>query len=391
MRKYINIFLGIVLIAIAFWLVNVMILKNKRPDRPPMKIVKTVFIDTVQNSTIPIMIRANGTLVAKNRIDIYSEVQGVLQRTSKEFRPGNSYSKGEVILKIQSDEHYANLQAQKSNLYNSITSIMPDIRLDYPEEYAKWEAYLQKFDFDKITPPLPETNSEQEKFFISGRNIYTTYYNVKNMEVRQSKYTIRAPYKGILTQALVNPGSLIRQGQKLGEFIDPSLYEMEVAINAKYSDLLQIGNTVEVASLDSGLTWNGKIVRVNASVDQTTQTVTAYIELRGKDLKEGIYLEAHLMAKAEENAFELPRKLLIDNESIYVLKDSIIDLVRVNPIYYTDETVVIKGLEDGTPMVSRVVPGAYPGMVVQVFKEREKGASADKEGQDPGSETTQNN
>ncbi len=373
MRKAINIALGIALIILAVWLVNVMILKNQRPERPPLKIVKTVFIDTVQNGTIPIVIRANGTLVAKNRIEIFSEVQGVLQPTSKEFRPGNAYRKGEVILKIRSDEHYANLQAQKSNLYNSITSIMPDIRLDYPEEYAKWEAYLQEFDFDKTTPALPETNSEQEKFFISGRNIYTTYYNVKNLEVRYAKYTIRAPYNGVLTSALVNPGSLIRQGQKLGEFISPSVYEMEVAVNAKYSDLLQIGNTVEVASLDSGKEWNGKIVRVNANVDQTTQTVTAYIELRGDDLKEGIYLEAHLVAKSEENAFEIPRQLLVNNESIYVLKDSIIDLQPVNPVYYTDETVVLKGLADGTPMVSRVVPGAYPGMVVQVFEERTSG------------------
>jgi multidrug efflux pump subunit AcrA (membrane-fusion protein) len=371
MRKVINIILGILLIVLAVWLVNVMILKNQRPQRPPMKIVKTVFIDTVQNGTIPIMIRANGTLVAKNRIEIFSEVQGVLQTTSKEFRPGNSYRKGEVILKIRSDEHYANLQAQKSNLYNTITSIMPDIRLDYPEEYEKWEAYLQEFDFDKTTPPLPETNSEQEKFFISGRNIYTTYYNVKNLEVRYSKYTIRAPYNGVLTNALVNPGSLIRQGQKLGEFISPTVYEMEVAINAKYSDLLQIGNTVEVASLDSGKEWKGKIVRVNANVDQTTQTVTSYIELRGEDLKEGIYLEAHLVAKSEENAFEIPRKLLVNNESLYVLKDSVIDLVPVNPVYYTDESVVIKGLPDGTPMVSRVVPGAYPGMVVKVYEERQ--------------------
>jgi len=379
MRKAINIVLGILLIILAVWLVNVMILKNQRPQRPPMKIVKTVFIDTVQNGTIPIMIRANGTLVAKNRIEIFSEVQGVLQTTSKEFRPGNSYRKGEVILKIRSDEHYANLQAQKSNLYNTITSIMPDIRLDYPEEYEKWEAYLQEFDFDKTTPPLPETNSEQEKFFISGRNIYTTYYNVKNLEVRYSKYTIRAPYNGVLTNALVNPGSLIRQGQKLGEFISPTVYEMEVAINAKYSDLLQIGNTVEVASLDSGKEWKGKIVRVNANVDQTTQTVTSYIELRGEDLKEGIYLEAHLVAKSEENAFEIPRKLLVNNESLYVLKDSVIDLVPVNPVYYTDESVVIKGLPDGTPMVSRVVPGAYPGMVVKVYEERQVAKEPAKE------------
>ncbi|MDN3643692.1 HlyD family efflux transporter periplasmic adaptor subunit [Lutimonas halocynthiae] len=367
MRKYINIVLGILLIVLAVWLVKVMGILNKKPEKAPVKIVKTVFVEEVKNGTVPITITANGNLVAKNKIEIFSEVQGVLQPSSKEFRPGNSYRKGEVILKLNSEEHYANLQAQKSNLYNSITSIMPDIRLDYPEQYEKWQQYLRDFDFEKPTPKLPEINSEKEKFFISGRNIYTTFYNVKNMEVRLTKYTIRAPYDGILTDALVNPGSLIRSGQKLGEFINPKVYEMEVAINAKYMDLLQKGSAVEVSSRDTNQSWKGKIARVNGRVDQASQTVKAYIQVEGKDLKEGIYLEAHLVAKAEQDAFEMPRKLLVNNESVYVFRDSIIELVKVNPVYFNDKTVVVKGLEDGTPVLSRAVPGAYPGMKVSLY------------------------
>ena len=64
-----------------------------------------------------------------------------------------------------------------------------------------------------------------------------------------------------------------------------------------------------------------------ATIPENTAFVMAYIELRGEDLKEGIYLEAHLVAKSEQNAFEIPRKLLVDNQSIYVLKDSVIDLM----------------------------------------------------------------
>ena len=41
-------------------------------------------------------------------------------------------------------------------------------------------------------------------------------------------------------------------------------------------------------------------------------------------------------------------------------------LVKVNPVYFTDKTVVIKGLEDGTSVLSRAVPGAYPGMKVSL-------------------------
>jgi len=372
MRKYISIALGIVLLIGSFLIVKTMIANNQRPERKAKKIVKTVFIDNVKNKDIPITISANGNLVAKNKIEIFSEVQGVLQTTSKEFKAGTSYRKGETILRINNEEHYANLQAQKSNLYNAITSIMPDIRLDYPNEYDKWQAYLSSFDFNKTTPTLPEMNSEKEKFFISGRNIYTSYYNVKNMEVRLNKYIIRAPYNGILTDAIVNPGSLVRQGQKLGEFINPSVYEMEVAINANYIDLLQKGNTVKLQNLDNSKTWNGKVIRVNGKVDQASQTVKAFIQVAGKNLKEGMYLEANLVAKNEKNAYEMPRKLLINNESVFVFKDSILELIKVNPVYFKDKTVVIKGLENGTKVLSKNVPGAYEGMLVKVFNENKK-------------------
>ncbi len=372
MRKLISIALGIILIIVSVFVVKAMVAANQKPHRAAIKIVKTVFIDVVENKDVPITIKANGILVAKNRIEIFSEVQGVLHTTAKEFKTGISYKKGEVILRINNEEHYATLQAQKSNLYNTITSIMPDIRLDYPEEYEKWRGYITSFDFDKATPKLPKTNSEKEKFFISSRNIYTTYYNVKNMEVRLSKYVIRAPYNGVLTDALVNPGSLVRQGQKLGEFINPSVYEMEVAINATYINLLQKGNMVELFSLDKSNSWKGEIIRVNGRVNQASQTVKTFIQVTGKDLKEGMYLEAKLEAKKEKGAYEMARKLLVNNESVYVLKDSVLDLVQVNPVYFKDKTVVIKGLADGTKVLSKSVPGAYAGMVVKVFNENKK-------------------
>jgi len=372
MRKYISIVLGIALVIASVFMVKTMIANNKKPEKKAKKIVKTVYVDVVENKDIPITIKANGNLVAKNKIEIFSEVQGVLETTSKEFKAGNTYKKGEVILKINNEEHYANLQAQKSNLYNAITSIMPDIRLDYPVEYEKWQAYLVSFDFDKTTPVLPQINSEKEKFFISGRNIYTTYYNVKNMEVRLSKYIIRAPYNGILTEAIVNPGSLVRQGQKLGEYINPSIYEMEVAINANYIDLLQKGNSVQLHNLSSSKTWTGKVIRVNGKIDQASQTVKAFIQVAGKDLREGMYLEANLVAKKEKNAFEMQRKLLVNNESVYVLRDSVLDLVKIDPVYFKENSVVIKGLDNGTKVLAKNVPGAYAGMMVKVNEENKK-------------------
>lgn len=372
MRKAILIILAIALVVGALFSAKYLIDNKEKPKTRVTKIVKTVFTEEVVNKPTPIVITANGNLEAKNRIDIYSEVQGVLQTTSKAFKAGNSYRKGEVILRINNDEYYANLQSQKSNLYNVITSIMPDIRLDYPDDYQKWQDYLSNFDFDKTTPVLPETSSEKEKFFISGRNVYTTYYNVKNMEIRIQKYTIRAPFNGILTESLVNMGSLVRQGQKLGEFINPNVYEMNVSIKSQYSDLLQVGKQVTLHNLEKTKTWDGKVVRINGKVNAATQTIEVFIEVRGDDLREGQYLEVALQGKAEEYAYVVPRKLLIDNTKLYIVKDSILELIAIDLVYENKNSVIVKGLEDGTQMLSKPVPGAFAGMLVKIFKETEK-------------------
>lgn len=340
---------------------------NTRP--PSQKVVKTVFVDTVRNATIPIMVPANGNLQAKKRVELYSEVQGVFRPGSKLFRTGQQYSAGQTLIRIDASEYYATVQSAKSNLYNLLTSIMPDLRLDYPEIYPKWQQYLNGFDLEKTTPELPKLDTEKEKFFITGREIVTTYYNVKNLEQRLSKYTISAPFTGVLTEALVTEGTLVRSGQKLGEFIDTGLYELEVSVSKTYGDYLREGKQVKLSNLEKTETYMGEVTRVNSRVDQNSQTITVYIEVKGENLKEGQYLEANLEAKEETDAIEISRSLLLENDQIFVVRDSILDLMDVKPIFFTDRTVVLKNVPDGEVIVAKPLTGAYAGMLVKTFQE----------------------
>jgi multidrug efflux pump subunit AcrA (membrane-fusion protein) len=371
MRKIILSLLGVLLIIGAFFASEAIVASNQRTRPKPKKVIKTVFVEDAVNGVVPIEISANGNLVAQRRLEIFSEVQGVLQKGSKLFKPGQEYRKGQTLLSLNSSEYYATVQSQKSALYDQITSIMPDLRLDYPEAYPKWQAYLNNFDVSKATPPLPEITSEKEGYFISGRNIQTAYYNVKNLEQRLGKYRITAPFTGVLTEALVTEGTLVRSGQKLGEFIDTSLYELEVAISKNYADLLQVNNEVTLSTIDGKQTYTGKVTRVNGNINQASQTINAYIEVKGEGLREGVYLEALLQAKEEQDAISLPRGLLQPNNELFMVRDSILDVIEVNPVYFSDKEVVVKGIPEGTKIVSKPVPGAYAGMLVKIYSEKE--------------------
>ena len=372
MRKLILAILGVLFITGAIYGAKMIINSKSKTRKAPSKVIKTVFVDTVKNTSIPIIIPANGNLVAKRRVEIYSEVQGIFKPGSKLFKPGEKYQKNEAFISINDTEYYANVQLAKSNLYNSIAAVLADLRLDFPEVFLKWEAYLKSYDLNKPTPKLPKMVSEKENYFITGRSIVSNYYTVKNLEQRLSKYTISAPFKGILTEALVTEGTLIRSNQKLGEFIDPSVYEMEVSLSKTFASLLDVGETVELNNLEHTKKYSGIVSRVNGSINSATQTIAVYIEIKNSSLKEGMYLEANLNAKKEKNAIEINRGLLLDENKIFIVRDSVLDMIDVRPVYFSDTKVVLKDIPDGTIILSSPFPGAYVGMIVkplQVQKE----------------------
>jgi len=367
LRSILSVVFSVLLLIGCIFLANAIAGGKKKPEQVFSQVVQAVYVDTVQNIDIPIEIEATGNIQAQKKIELYAEVQGIFKSSSKLFKAGQKYIAGSTLLNIDNSEYKASIVAARSDLYNQIIAMMPDLKLDYPHLAQKWENYINNFNINETLQALPEIESEQENYFISGKGIVNSYYTIKNMEERLVKYQIIAPFTGILTEALVNEGALVRSGQKLGEFIDPSKYELEVAINESYKHLLKIGSQVTLSNINKTKSYTGIVKRVNSVVDPSTQSIQAFIEVSGDGLNEGMYLEANLEGKTEENVYEISRKLLIDNKNVFAVKDSNLVLQPITPVYFTDETAIVKGIPDGTIVLSKSVPGAHNGMVVKII------------------------
>jgi len=385
-RKIVLAIIAIVIIAVAAfgakWIID-----SKTARKPQVKKeVKIVSTDTITNGIVPVIIPANGNLQAKRRVELFAEVSGVFRSTGKLFRAGQEYRAGETLIRIDNTEFYSQVQSSRSTLNNQITSIMPDLRLDYPESFNQWQSYLDNWNMNSSTKSLPEPVNDKEKYFITGRDIYTTYYNLKNLENRLSKFNIRAPFTGIVTEAMVSEGTLVRNGQQLGEFIQTGTYEMQVSISAEFADLLEVGEQVELKNISGSKTYSGKVTRVNGKVDQASQTITTVIEVSDENLKEGMYLTANLEAQKIENAVELDRSLLQNQDQLFVVENGELKLKTVTPVFFSDTMMVIKGLENGAVIISKTVPGAYDGMIVKT----EEQAALDKQKQEEQTDEKEN-
>jgi membrane fusion protein (multidrug efflux system) len=346
---------------------NIMADSKKDPPRNNAQKIVTVFTETVENGKVPVTIQVTGKLEAKNRIELFAEVQGVLLPTSKSFKEGISFNKGEKIVSLNAEVFNAGVRAQKSSFQNLLTATLADLKLDFPTSFPKWEQYVKTLDVNKTLADLPEVTSEQERMFLTGRNVYTNYYNVKNAELTLAKYSITAPFSGILTETNVTTGTLVRPGQKLGAFIQPTVFEMEAAVPSNMVRFLKKGQAVQLNSTsDKANVWEGKIVRLNNSINASTQTVNVYVEVKGEHLHEGLFMEANINATEIDNAIEIPRSVLFNENQVYTATDSILSQKTINPLFYKEKSVIVRGLTNGEKVVVKSIPGAYPGMKIKV-------------------------
>ena len=362
-RKWILFISGFLVIAISFQLSKKIIDSNPPPRKRAENKTKDVYIKKVVNGKYQVQIPSEGILQAYKRIRITSRVQGLMRAINPLFKPGQEYQSGQIIVKIEPAEFLANVISQRASLFNLITSILPDLNLDFPESYKIWNEYLKNFDLQKGVPQLPKMD-DKVKLFVSGRGVISSYYSLLNLEKTLSFYTIRAPFNGVLVNANVTEGSLIRPGQELGEFISPGDYELMVALPKSYLSNIEKGAKVKVKSIDTGQDFFGIVSRINSKVNTQTQSVEVFIRIKDKELKEGMYMQAYIDAITFDNVFAIDRGLINGSQELFIVKDNKLTLQKVNPIHYTETLAIVEGLLDGQQIIAQPMIGAYSGMEI---------------------------
>jgi multidrug efflux pump subunit AcrA (membrane-fusion protein) len=374
-RKIIIIIAGVLILAGAIILAVSLSPKNegnaRMNDFGGVNAAVVVDAEKIQNSSVKTFVNLTGRLKPEDKIDIYSEVNGVLQETGKAFKEGVYYRRGEVLLRMNADEARQNLLAQRNNFINTLATVIPDLKIDFPEIFTAWRDYLLKLDPEDPLPPLPEVRSDQQKLFLTGRNVYSQYHNIQQLEDRLDKYVVRAPFSGVITEVNINVGTLVRSMQKIGEFMSTGVFELEAAVGINEISYVNTGDTVALKSTATGKNYSGVVSRINAKVDEGTQTIKIFIRLSGSDLKAGMYMSGSLLAEIYHNASRIQREALLEPDRIFIIEDSIASLENIEVLKLTEQEAVIRGLEDNDLIITGSRNASFEGTKVSWTEELE--------------------
>ena len=366
-RRIISISISIIVVIGAVILSSSMIRNKPEPQRNMAK-EEILFVKTAAATSTEIhpQARYRGRVSSLANVNLSAEVSGKILAGDVPLKEGQSFKKGDLLVSIYKEDMQAALQSLRSSYLQLVSSALPDLKIDYPDEYKKWSAFFNAIDINSSMPALPELNSEKERVFVASKNILSQYYTIKQQEVNFSRYEIYAPFDGSYRSVSAEVGSVAGMNMQIASLIRTDVMEVIVPVLPEKLDWIRVGGQVSLQR-NNGQEVNGQIIRVADFIDPTSRSVNVYVNVnnsRSSRLLEGEYVEARFTGVESTSGMLVPREAFIGSSKLYVIEDGQLAEKEVRIIDRQEDFYVIQGYEEGEILVVESLVDVKPGQSV---------------------------
>ena len=332
------------------------VLANKKEDVKEKKGAETskyISVRTIKNQERSLKISSYGQIVPFTELDIAFEISGRLQGGDLSMKPGTKFRKDDLLYKVGSEEMFYNLNARKEQLSRLVISILPDISIDFNEDYDKWSYFLKEIKPSGLLPNLPKFSSDKEALFISSKGIYAEYWTIKGMEERISKYIYLAPFNGAVSEIYTEPGAIINPGGRIAKVFNQEKMEVRLPISIDFIDKFQKTGRVTFYDANGQEVAQGKLLRASSEINENTQSVDTYYSIipkRGVTLLSGQYVTASIDNLISESVAVVPASAVKENE-VYLLDKNELKIRSVRVISQKQDSIFVEGLKNTDTLV----------------------------------------
>jgi len=345
--------------------------KNAAPHPPAVQFA----VAHARPTTIAINVQ--GEARPRYEATLAAQVAGRIVWVSPKFAEGGAFAEGETLARVDGADYQLAVVRARSQVAQAEEALA---REEAESELARqdWQA-LGRGD----PPPLAvrEPQLAQARAALAAAQAA-----LRSAELDLARTNIRAPFTGRVRERRANVGDYVGPGSPVAVMFGTETMEIRVPLTD--SDLASLrlplgfnanasnpGPAAHVSNVLGGriMTWEGRLVRTEASVDPRTRLVYGTIEVRDpfatrqtSPLAPGMFVSARIEGSGRETLVAAPRSALKRNEFVYVVtSDNTIDVRQVRPAQTTaDEVLFREGVADGERVVVSVLTSPREGMAV---------------------------
>ena len=152
--------------------------------------------------------------------------------------------------------------------------------------------------------------------------------------------------------AAVEPGAVVQPGQQLARISRTDVYEMRASLPAGSAESLRPGQRIALTSRNLGRDYEGTVHRFAPDLDPATQSVTAFVRVSGKGLRNNLYLEGAIAGEGLEGVVVIPKEALNRDGTVYHIKDGVVAAHPVEVARIDADKAYLRGLPAGLTVIT---------------------------------------
>ena len=271
-----------------------------------------------------------GSLLAFVESPIYARTNGYLVRWYKDI--GSHVEKGELLAKIDTPEVDQELNQARATRQQTLAAL--ELARISSERWEK----LRKTD----SVSAQEADQQTSGYKQAQANLAAADANVRRLEQLEGFKDVYAPFTGVLTRRLVDPGALINAGdggagRELFDMARVDPLRVFTSVPQAYSPFIKVGEKTSITLQEMpGQKFLATVARTADSIDPNTRTLLTEVDVPNpkNQLLPGSFGEVHFKVGSNVDKVTVPVNAMLfraQNAQLAVIgPDNKIQLRQIN-------------------------------------------------------------
>lgn len=283
------------------------------------------------------------------------------------------------LARVQAEHYLRNITAQRKEKLAEEKVISPQELDEAKGELAAAEAQI-KIAQSRILGAQAHKQVVEADVLVAQSQVNVEKANGARLKTLMKYATVRAPFDGVITDRLVDPGAFVRsavQGNTSALFTLAQVHWLRLSLDVPESDVpfVRVDTPVEITivALGKNHAMPGTIKRTTVALNPQTRTMRAEVDLDNTSgsLAAGMYAQVTVKLETKPNALLVPSKSIRVRglaTSVLVARQGVAETIEVE-IGYDDGiwAEVIGGeLQDDDLIILSAHSSVVPGTPVKV-------------------------
>jgi len=362
-------------------------LEPVEPERP-LTNVRVVIVNTQQ---VNLEVNSQGRVQASRRVSLSAAATGPVAWISPSLVAGGYFENDQLILRLDSSDYQNALERSRS----SVDQAEADALHAMNELQRNRELAARRLISESQIQDLQRQSDN------SAGRVRDAKASLAQAELDFTRSEIRAPFATIVESSSIELGQHVNRGQVLASLLSADEVEVRLPLAISQIGYLDIplgfrgelpvksAPEVTLSGMFGGqmLNWTGRLVRTEAGIDASNNTVQAVVRVAqpvkgtklltgsGEDVPDiplpvGLYVNAVVKGKTVDNIVILPRSVIRgSNRVVIVDAESRLHFRELDILRLENERVLIQGgLRTGERVLLSPLQAIVENMSVQVIE-----------------------